>query len=107
MSDNSKRPWFRFHLLTLVLMALAASVLLWANMRQQGLVHGWPFTMHSVWISLDSEEAAMTAGHPYWEWDGVWNLRGVILNSVAALASLTIVAALSEAILRRREARKT
>ena len=33
MSDRPKRPWFRFHLLTAVLMMLATGTLLYANMR--------------------------------------------------------------------------
>jgi hypothetical protein len=31
MSEKPKRPWFRFQLLTLVLLALAAGGMMWAN----------------------------------------------------------------------------
>jgi hypothetical protein len=33
MSEKPKRPWFRFHLLTLVLMASAAGGFMWVNIR--------------------------------------------------------------------------
>lgn len=59
MIEKAKWPWFRFHLLTLVLMALAAGGAIWVNTRMEKSIHlpgqfviyadeyGWPMTFVS------------------------------------------------------------
>ena len=63
MTSGPKRPWFRFHLLTAVLMMIAAGSLVGTNMRDRGDgTHGWPCCMHYPLIFLDSEEATIEIG---------------------------------------------
>jgi hypothetical protein len=121
MSDQKpKRPWFRFHLLTLVLMALAAGTFLGANMRErlgdrkvgEWRCYGWPFDVAEVrgviTFSISGEPDPIIAD-PF---DPVafgpqYNGANIALNCMMALSVLAAVAFVSEFLIRRREARKT
>ena len=52
MTSNPKRPWFRFHLLTAVVMMFAAGGALWIDVRVFRLNHaevarGWPLPLYT------------------------------------------------------------
>jgi len=111
MSDANKpkRPWFRFHLLTLVLTSLAAGAALWANVRKkwesghaptpidalfEGYCRGWPFIMQCKAGPLESAE------------DCPLQVKWLILNVMVSLSILCVVALVSETLLRRSEGRK-
>ena len=110
MSDTTKRPWFRFHLLTAVLMLFMASALLWLEViptHSQPLWgvtrQGWPWVMRYEYTLLASEEAATLAEYPpmfTWIWTNV--AKDVMVYALTLVA----VAFVSESILRRREARR-
>ena len=117
MTSSPKRPWFRFHLLTAVLMMVAAGYLLRQNcMRVETetgsdmaaadamvrmtayvtdpyYVYGWPSTIYST------GKFDLYVPH--------WHFKGVIINASTAISVLVAVACVSEWLIRRREARKT
>jgi len=116
MSDKPKRPWFRFHLLTAVLLMITAGLLLWRLFRTRwhhgslstnhdsppvatgwkSTTYGWPFKEA---IGFSEEFPSRTQGihvHLPFVYDlAIW------------LAILFAVAAISEFLLRRRESRKS
>jgi hypothetical protein len=101
MSDIPKRPWFRFHLLTAVLMMVVAGGVSLANMREyerasyfyrhRALMIGWPlgFREHPTWDSVDV----------------TWSKMHLAEDMAVALAIIAAVALVSEFIIRCREVR--
>jgi hypothetical protein len=150
MSEKPKRPWFRFHLLTAVLVMLATASLLYLNLQvaQEGVEEasfgirsspsgkmgseywskasiGWPCAFYEQRQLLAKayvehlDPSAVPAAEPTAIGDMLRaaddpsiDIRRVAyaklwLDVCIAMASLTVVAILSESILRRRDARKT
>ena len=121
--QTPKRPWFRFHLLTLLLMALVASVMLGVNILlppawpvngnegQRRCMRGFPYAAYSfIDDSLrEDDDGGSDAGNVsgYFEYQPRFRLSGVAFNGVLALGVVMGVMASSEFLLRRREARKT
>jgi len=104
-----KRPWFRFHLLTLVLMTLSLGGIMHLNTRNRGCeMRGWPCGMYYPLLFLDSEEATIAVAEGgYWpRWYGPWNTQGVVVNISVGLSFLLTVALVSECLIRRRENRR-
>ncbi len=124
MSDNTRRPWFRFHLLTAVLMMLAAGGIMWANLRgyegptravefynERGVMHhrywGWP------WVAAYETEyppLGRNLGLEVGTMDK-YNASGyvtehLIYDVCIGSLGLAAVALVSESLLRRREARQ-
>jgi hypothetical protein len=100
MTSRPKRPWFRFHLLTAVLMLLAAGgmMLLNASRRLERFSfvvkpghhrheYGWPAT------------AMETFGDPY-----IWRASGVVIDICVSVCVVMALALISESLIRRREA---
>ena len=106
--SEPKRPWFRFRLLTAVVMMLALSmvVLVWTRSAKlwhdgqkfdHGIV-GWPFEAMS-W-GFPHDEYLPSIGDVHYSWYRV--VADVIIFLLIAVA----VALVSEFLLRRREGRK-
>jgi len=105
--SSRKRPWFKVHLGTAVVLMLVAGALVWANMRPQrelvveglpdlplySISRGWPTTCHLGGINPDN---------PNKEPRGFQHSR-LLLNALVALAILTAVAVGCEYLLCRRE----
>ena len=123
MTSSPKRPWFQFQLATGIVVVLAASAIIWANLRfthgSYEFERGWPFSrMSNGYLGSPSQ----------WYWSqlppppsfsppmlrlpapegiqGNWYLSIVLLNFLAALAIGLALAAVSEYFLRRRGGRK-
>jgi hypothetical protein len=128
MSEKLKRRWFRFHLLTLVLLTLVAGVLLYFNWQSIPHNHGdpplyyergWPFVMNigcrgwatDIHWSKQTEGVVLikvihNATSPD-GLDGTWYISKVLANVAACMVAIAVAAFLSESLIRRREARKT
>ena len=116
MTSSPKRPWFRFHLLTAVLMMLAAGGMMWLNLckrlvdlpadgayETEPLIYGWPLNFAYHGPRSFRTGLGMTWG------DGVTTLffwRGVIVDVVVFILILVCVTSCIEFLLRRREGRK-
>jgi hypothetical protein len=108
MSEKTKRPWFRFHLLTAVLIMLAASGMLWANCDKLEInvpndktdygaeAYGWP-----CWVFL-KRSGTLAGINMDGQW---WFASGILTNVAVGLAILAALTLASEFILRRLPAR--
>ena len=99
--SEPKRPWFRFHLSTLVVLSVVAGGLLWANVKPKITIdysgslppidefYGWPFTaLHwTNYVTLDYSR---------------WRPIGLFGNFWVALAILATVAFACEWWIRKR-----
>ena len=119
MSDKPKRPWFRFHLLTAVLMMFAAGAMIWPNFvpnLQFQYVHykykskfaryyGWPasFAWHS-YAAVITDDGKIVKGEAR-PMELNW-IPGLIIDAAFYAAVLGGIAYFSESLIRRREARK-
>ena len=119
MSDTSKRPWFRFHLLTAVLMMLGAGGVLGMNIQHpesikfeqkvNGRTHsfttlapGWPFRLEA----LDGHiRPTKGTAQDYLNRFATWHM--VLAIAVNMTIVLVPVASICEFILRRREGRRS
>ena len=125
MSDKPKRSWFRFHLLTAVLMVVAAGGLMWLNTRvtntaelaqsHQEYLEKYPDRLRNGVPNVDwSEIIGSDYGWPATAFvlsgsnrvQSHWIWLGVIADCAAITILLAIVALVSESIVRRREGRK-
>ena len=116
--NEAKRPWFRFHLLTAVLMMVAASGMLWANLQMRHTAAWFELCRiqdeNPTWVGLLSEDALMEYGFPatvYSEGHRVFytptlHWPGILENAVVVTALLLAIAVASEHLIRRREGRK-
>jgi hypothetical protein len=124
MNEKPKRWRLRYHLLTLVLMALIASVMLWINARKQFHVYGamdirfefgWPLPFYSRWCNEENRQEVdflLTADfslyrRPYAEmpYEGV-RLVVLVLDLSLGVAVIYGFGLLVESTVYRREARK-
>jgi hypothetical protein len=106
--EKLNRPWFRFHLLTAVLMMLAAGGFVWKNtLLDDGCVvfdgskgfnhYGWPLAIND----LEADNFVLHQINSNWQW------KGIAGNLVLLVGMLVMISLISESIIRRREARKT
>ncbi len=131
MSDASTRKWLRFHLLTAVLLMFTAGGLIGLNMRRvekvdynkipatvpplppgetghpaytqivESTVQGWPLDFYRAVSTHETYFESIILPPVV-----TWNQTSMILNSISGIAILAAVAAITEFLLRRREARK-
>ena len=92
MSEKPKRPWFRFHLLTAVLMMLTFGGLLAAETLNSKTMNAW---LEATVLSLEKADAVSADEMAYLPFCLLFNLLPVV-----------VVAFATEFLLRRREARK-
>ena len=108
MDGKRKRPRFKFHLLTAVMMMVTAGAVLGLNIRDRDGMRGWPCDMSYPLIVRDSEEGtieiAEQTARPH---RMQFNPTGLLADVLVAIAILAAIAFVSESILRRREARKS
>ncbi len=53
--DKKKQPWFQIHLSTAVVLALAAGLLMWANILHNYPNSGWPYR-HGQFLTIYTHE---------------------------------------------------
>jgi hypothetical protein len=128
MTDHPERPWFRFHLLTLLLMTVAAGGLVGANLMRYQSYNSDIKVPKDMWEQFNAQERAqffnVGYGWPLCCYEIVpaqhrlffsdteeESFRSVYywsfaINIVTALLILASTAFLSEFLLRRREGRK-
>jgi hypothetical protein len=107
MSKKPKRRWFRFHLMTAVLMMVAAGGLIGQNaviretVEEYRIVNGfgWPFIFRPTFIREFDDPNPERYGYDL----NLWHLS---LNTLLLVSILLCVALISESILRRREGRR-
>ena len=105
MTSSPKRPWFRFHLLTAVFMALAAGGVVWLNatLRWSPLqvdvfkYYGFPLAICTKYY---------TALHSEYESDWIFSPLAILIDAALALSIIGLVALISESLLRRRKGRE-
>jgi hypothetical protein len=110
VTEQPKRRWIQLHLITLVILAVVAGVLIWVNCREQHIqltsttnatAYGWP-----QWLCLKQAGFLNTTfnGQPVtlpMDFDG-WMWKGVVENIFYALAIIAIVAIVSERLVQWR-----
>ena len=114
MSNLKKHPWFRFHLLTAIVMLIAAGVALSMNMRRTydherngwRVEWGWPLRTHvnvqqPVGTIFNEYVYTVPFVTPQTDW-GTY-----AFNASFAISTVVALGALTESLIRRREARKT
>ena len=125
MSEKPKRPWFRFHLLTAVLIMLLSGLFLGLNLKRHPnppfdeTYQGWPLDYEHDWtyVYLSSKPTGYRKkldtnyGGKYYleqkEYPGWWKRPGYLYANIAfALVALIGTAFLSEYLIHRSEARK-
>ena len=129
MSEKPKRPWFRFHLLTAMLMMLSAGAFLGLNLKRRpdppfaGTCQGWPlvFEWDFTWVGVQSvsnpnkysyswkldskNERDYSPGHN--EQPGLMVCTGYLYADITfAIFVLIGTTFISEYLIRRREGRK-
>lgn len=127
MRDKAKRPWFRFHLFTAVLLILCAGVWLGANCieRTSAILDDRILPLRPCdpdeWKRVQSVDILIGTGCG--KWFGYpflavlselkdpkvsvpyWHGRGIAANLSIAAITLLIAAFISESVIRRRERR--
>ena len=125
ISEKPTRPWFRFHLLTTVLMTLAAGGMLWMNVNvvfdgDYIVWRGWPWPYwHHVLKYEGVNEYGYTRSHrslsaipgappgfKRFTEPGYYPALRVLGDAGLGLFVIFAVALVSELLLRRREGRK-
>ena len=116
MSDTTRRGWFRFHLLTAVLILVASGGMGWLEVHERRfkmqvvgydgthpeyiIMRGWPVLIGTETIEKDGSEHRSA-------WWAEPSVRGwVVIDLFCVLGILFAVAFVSESIFRRRFARK-
>src|SRR5947209_4820084 len=120
MSEKPKRPWFRFQLLTLVLITLSGGVLVGVNCisaeeripatDDNGILRGttfeytiWqvaPTSLYYGWPTICLETYKFNRGQNQWR---RWLFGRVLIDVGAASGIMFVVALVSEFLLRRHE----
>ena len=118
MTSSPKRLWFRFHLLTAVLMMVAAGLAMSLSFQQRpyyaddwsptaydakqtiGTAQGWPLAFH-VTDNIDFGDGEIIV-LPV----SKWNYGSLAVDIFALFPVLAAVALISEFLIRRREGRK-
>ena len=112
MSEKPKRRWFRFQLLTLVLMALASGGMMALNTLQQPVHginrYGWPCIVLTHYIGLRGFDwdRAGNLGADVSDQGNLWNWPGLFVDTGGAMAIIIGAALLAESLIRSRENRK-
>ena len=124
MSDKPKRPWFRFHLLTAVLLMLAAGGIMSANLigyegravsveyfNEKGVMHerrwGWPWpAAYSTQYPPLGRELLLEIGTMDKHNASGYVTKHVVYDVCVGALILAAIALVSESLLRRREARR-
>ena len=105
MTDKPRRAWFQLHLSTAIVLMFVAGGLLWANIRVQEVssIYPFPFLIEYArgWpmLYLNYSRVGAPPNDQYWTW------LNLLINLLCSIGLLTVVAAISERVLRRREAR--
>ena len=134
MSEKPKRRWFRFHLLTAVLMMLVAGGVLWLNVRvfrlnSAEVARGWPLPLYTRALpeGIDPEtgfyrqsfRSGLGGAPPGFKRfnsagllldldpDPALRPFGLMLDFAMLVSAVAGAALISESIIRRREGRKT
>ena len=116
MTSSRKRPWFRFHLLTAVVMMFAAGAMVWANIVPSRHEDGNGYLTHPYLYDLDYGWPGMVVRHlspinPKWvdfqDSKTIIQWPKVCGNVIICLMLLLLSAIGSEFLIRRRESRKT
>jgi len=110
MSEKPRRKWFRFHLLTAVLLSLTAGGLLLFNMRLYNVgrgfstAQGWPFPWAETLNPVDHINWTTEQQQLYF----TPQLKpvGMVVDALVGLGILLTVSVASEFYTRRREAPK-
>jgi len=113
MSDKSKRPWFRFHLLTAMLMMFAAGGFVWANTLPQryDLIYNSKTDSYYIDTLEEPDYYVRCYGWPLSffaviEFEKHFLPKPFALDLLALGGGIAGVAFVCELILRRREARQ-
>ena len=125
MSEKRKRRWFRFHLLTAVLMMVGAGIVLLLEFKAERSVtadgswrteieqRGFPFVCWSKTVAVDLKSNVRLVLQPDRQStcnpdlpDGILDAFKFVLDGATATALLFAVAFTCESLLRRREGRK-
>ena len=122
MSDTPKRPWFRFHLLTAVLMALAAGLLLWQDVAWhfseyahaksdssiigEDFERGWPRRYEFKYASYPGKSRYPLPPLEDEQPSFAFDRETLILDVLIGVAVLAAIGVEVEFIIRRREAKK-
>jgi hypothetical protein len=100
MSEKPKRRFFQIHLSTAVVLMFVAGGLMWLNMIQHWILagrgpnaYGWPYFFYATERIRQPE----LIGHFY--------ASNLLINVVTAFLGLFVVAAISEAVIRRERGR--
>ncbi len=100
MSSSPMRPWFRFHLLTAVLMMFVATFFIFQNLHyvyaDPVFIVGWPLKFY--WATRDNDADARLGAAS--------EVLVALLDVGIAVSAMGFMAFISESVLRRREARK-
>ena len=123
MSERvTKRHWFQFHLVTLVLMTVSLGVFVGLNVQERkragNRAAGWPAIAFERYMDLGKTfpdgRSDLYSGLPVDFYSGPpvynanrWYTQGLALDATVAFVMLISLALISESLLRRREARKT
>ena len=114
MSEKSKRPWFRFHLLTAVLMMIGAGGAAGVNATPRYFVWKNSDKISSYWHALPGY-AFKAWGWPLPAVSAVrdedlvkinWIGKAVFIDAIVAGGIFLFMLVISEFLLRRREGRK-
>src|SRR5947209_215947 len=117
MTSTPKSRWFRFHLLTAVLMMVAVGIIIRNNMvgtagsEEYGLLtsieYGWPMPfLTAYWKTETGLEISSLGGLSVEKVSYGWSIKGLLTDVWVAATAMIAVALVSEFILRRREGRK-
>jgi hypothetical protein len=131
LETQTKRSWFRFHLLTAVVAMICSAILLLSNFRKRETKeliqetdgafieeqYGWPLVAYRT-VSDELADAtramqeqirshSVSTARPYPRVPNELSRRGLICDVFIAFGILVAVAFASEWLIRRREARKT
>ena len=113
MSDKPNRPWFRFHLLTAMLMMFAAGGFVWVNTLPESydLIYDSKSDSYSIDSSEKPDYDVRCYGWPtsflaITEFDKTFLPKPFALDLLALAGGMAGVAFLSESLLRRRDSRK-
>jgi hypothetical protein len=117
MSDTARRPWFRFHLLTAVLMMVATGGMLGVNFRNANKsadpnvftspIYGWPFVTYSNYFDDQVKAGHVAPSMVAFDVEMRWHFAGVAMNCGILVFALALIAFISEHLLRRRSASET
>ena len=101
MSEKPKRPWFRFHLLTAVLIMVASGVFIGCNCWRRSDFVGSPIGEGYGWPLLFYFDTTVHEHH--WIFSG----KDLCANILVAMVPMFLAALICEWLIRRHEGRKS